>query len=297
MEKLDEICHKFQNDGIAVLPSFMSAQECDELVSEMRKITEGINVQDHVKNLFQTESGNNDYFLTSGDKVRFFFDEPAVSKDKTLKYPVFQCLNKVGHALHMTPGVFQDIVTSERSKKILNKLGISQASVPQSMYIFKQAKFGSAVPPHQDSTFLHTSPHQTVIGFWVALEDATEDNGCLWFIPGSHKPYKTDKKVDKLDHAFMQRVTENGEVRTNYRLGKSREYYVSQDYRWVPAQVRKGDLVLIHDMVHHKSLPNNSDRSRNIFAWHLFDSGISTWDKTNWLQYPDGKDFMTFSTN
>ena len=34
--------------------------------------------------------GNNEYFLTSGDKVRFFFDEPAVSKDKTLKYPVFQ---------------------------------------------------------------------------------------------------------------------------------------------------------------------------------------------------------------
>ena len=31
-------------------------------------------------------------------------------------------------------------------------------SVPQSMYIFKQAKIGSAVTPHQDSTFLHTSP-------------------------------------------------------------------------------------------------------------------------------------------
>ena len=57
MDNLDEICEKFQNDGIAVLPAFMSAQECDELVSEMRKITEGINVEDHVKNLFQIESG------------------------------------------------------------------------------------------------------------------------------------------------------------------------------------------------------------------------------------------------
>ena len=59
--------------------------------------------------------------------------------------------------------------------------------------------------------------------------------------------------MDKIDHAFKQRVTDKGEVRTNYRLGKSREYYASQDYRWVPAQVRKGDLVLIHDMVHHKA--------------------------------------------
>ena len=33
-----------------------------------------------------------------------------------------------------------------------------------SMYIFKQANVGSEVTPHQDSTFLHTSPKQTVLG-------------------------------------------------------------------------------------------------------------------------------------
>ena len=44
----------------------------------------------------------------------------------------------------------------------------------------------SLVIPHQDSTFLHTDPMK-LIGFWIALEDATLDNGCLWFIPGSHK--------------------------------------------------------------------------------------------------------------
>ena len=89
---------------------------------------------------------------------------------------------------------------------------IPNESVPQSMYIFKQAKIGSSVTPHQDSTFLHTAPKQTVIGkdasnsflilvtllgFWVALENATEDNGCLWSVPGSHKPYKNEPKVDK----------------------------------------------------------------------------------------------------
>ena len=107
-----------------------------------------------------------------------------------------------------------------------------------SMYIFKQAKFGSAVPPHQDSTFLHTSPTQTVVGLWLALEDATEDNGCLWFIPGSHKPYKDESKREKLDHAFMNRVpSSDGSVKTEYRLGTSKEYYESCDYNWVPAQV------------------------------------------------------------
>ena len=79
------------------------------------------------------------------------------------------------------------------------------------MYIFKQANVGSEVTPHQDSTFLHTSPKQTVLGerckldlkvvilsgMWIALEDATEDNGWLWSVPGSHKWYNNEPKVAK----------------------------------------------------------------------------------------------------
>lgn len=44
----------------------------------------------------------------------------------------------------------------------------------------------TAVVAHQDATFLHTEPAR-VVGVWIALEDATEENGCLYFIPGSHK--------------------------------------------------------------------------------------------------------------
>ena len=42
------------------------------------------------------------------------------------------------------------------------------------------------VTPHQDATYLACLP-QRVVGLWLALEDATVDNSCLWFIPGSHK--------------------------------------------------------------------------------------------------------------
>ena len=83
---------------------------------------------------------------------------------------------------------------------------------------------------------------------------------------------------------------------TEMRLGKTLEHYATFDYQWVPHQVKKGDLVLIHDMVLHKSLPNHSNKSRNIFTWHLFDSGRSKWQETCWLQYPEGKQFMTFET-
>lgn len=44
----------------------------------------------------------------------------------------------------------------------------------------------SLVKPHQDATYLHTEPI-SAIGFWIPTEDATIENGCLWFIKGSHK--------------------------------------------------------------------------------------------------------------
>ena len=37
----------------------------------------------------------------------------------------------MGHALHMEPGPFQDIVTSDRTKKLLKALGYDQVSIPQ----------------------------------------------------------------------------------------------------------------------------------------------------------------------
>jgi phytanoyl-CoA hydroxylase len=52
------------------------------------------------------------------------------------------------------------------------------------MYIFKGAKLGGAVNPHTDNTYLFTNP-LSCVGFWIALHDASTENGCLWGIPGS----------------------------------------------------------------------------------------------------------------
>ena len=64
----------------------------------------------------------NNYFMTSGDKIRFFFDPLAYHANEQLIDEPFKCLNKVGHALHMQPGPFHDIVTSAKSKAVLKAL-------------------------------------------------------------------------------------------------------------------------------------------------------------------------------
>ena len=56
----------------------------------------------------------------------------------------------------------------------------------QSMYIFKQPRIGGEVVCHQDSSFFHTQP-TSCVGLWLAIEAATETNGCLWAEPGGHR--------------------------------------------------------------------------------------------------------------
>jgi ectoine hydroxylase-related dioxygenase (phytanoyl-CoA dioxygenase family) len=53
-------------------------------------------------------------------------------------------------------------------------------------FYWQQPGIGGEVVPHQDNSFIYTEP-QTCTGLWLALEDATILNGCLWAIPGSHK--------------------------------------------------------------------------------------------------------------
>lgn len=154
-----------------------------------------------------------DYFLESADQVHFFVEPDALLADdeddedkgadsgrhrrrQRLK-PMYRqtntaiaALNKVGHALHLLPepSAFAAFATSDALRDaVVAELAVHRDPVvPQSMYIFKQATIGGAVHSHQDSTFLFTTPRQTCLGVWLALDDTTLENGCLWVRPRSH---------------------------------------------------------------------------------------------------------------
>lgn len=84
-----------------------------------------------------------------------------------------------------------------------------------------------AVTPHQDSTFLHTNPMK-LVGFWFALEDVTLENGCLWFIPGSHK--------EGISRRFVRNPDKDSPNLTIY-TDPNPEY---DESKFVPGPVSKG---------------------------------------------------------
>ena len=264
---------QLSEDGYVVLENFLSDSECDSLRARCNDLINSEDFTKHPTITFNTKDNaqaSTDYFLSSGDKIRYFFEEGAIDKEGKLTVPIHKALNKIGHALHIFDDQFKAVTFSDRVKAIIRALSIQSPAVPQSMYIFKQPTFGGTVQPHQDATFLYTSPN-TLIGFWIALENADTENGCLWFIPKSHKSEL---------HRRMFRTLEGGQCGTKF----DKPDIVVNNADFKPCPVRKGSLVLIHDKVIHKSEENQSDRSRNAYAFHVYDAGISEWSDKNWLQ-------------
>jgi phytanoyl-CoA hydroxylase len=79
------------------------------------------------------------------------------------------------------------------------------------MAMLKPPKVGRKVSIHQDTTFLFGEP-DTLLGFWIPLQDATINNGCLWGIPGSHNGplYRRSKAINGI-------MTEEQYLEPNYK--------------------------------------------------------------------------------
>ncbi|HKR22398.1 MAG TPA: phytanoyl-CoA dioxygenase family protein, partial [Pyrinomonadaceae bacterium] len=179
---------QYKTDGFLVLEGFVDERECDALRDRIGKLVREFDPAG-VVSIFTTQEQSriaDEYFMTSGDKIRFFFEENAFLPDGTLKQSKERSINKVGHALHDLDPVFSRFSRRENIRQLATAAGFENPYLVQSMYIFKQPNIGGEVSCHQDSTFLYTEPSD-ILGLWFAVEDATVENGCLWAIPGGHK--------------------------------------------------------------------------------------------------------------
>ncbi|XP_068105910.1 phytanoyl-CoA dioxygenase domain-containing protein 1 isoform X2 [Hyperolius riggenbachi] len=274
----DEQIHKFREDGFLVLERLFSAEECESMKQEIRRILQEMDVPPHLRTEFSTQQeeqlkaqGSADYFLTSGDKIRFFFEKGVFNEKGEFLVDREKSVNKIGHGLHTHVPLFKSITHSSKIQEVGRRIGLVKPVIVQSMYIFKQPNIGGEVTPHQDATFLNTEPLSRIVGFWIAVEDATEQNGCLWFIPGSHKAGISRRMVR----------TPPGTIPCTTFIGEEPAY---QDDLFLPAPVPKGSLVLIHGEVVHKSELNNSPDSRHAYSFHVMESENTTWSPQNWLQ-------------
>jgi phytanoyl-CoA hydroxylase len=140
----------------------------------------------------------------------------------------------------------------------------------QSMLFIKAAgKPGQAW--HQDEDFIPTRD-RTLTGAWMALDEATPDNGCLWVVPGSHKAgilwemkHQNDPRFDCTDESFG---------------------FPYKDEDAVPVEVPAGAIVFFNGYLLHRSFPNTRTSGyRRVLVNHY----MSAESLLPWLPPTDGK--------
>jgi hypothetical protein len=109
---------------------------------------------------------------------------------------------------------------------------------------------------HQDERFIPTRD-RSLVGAWMAVDDATVDNGCLWVLPGSHRngylwPTGPHERPDEFDLAD--------------------ESHGFDDEAAVPVEVERGSVVFFNGYLLHRSFRNRSDGYRRALVHHYCNS-------------------------
>ncbi len=261
----------YERDGFLMIEGFVGREACAELMQRAKGIVEAFDPAAH-RSVFTTKEQtrtSDEWFLGSGSDVRCFLEEEAVDAEGNLLRDKSGSVNKIGHALHDLDPTFNAFSRNRDLASVASDIGLVEAKLLQSMYIFKNPLIGGEVTCHQDATFLYTNP-VTVTGFWFAIEDATVENGCLWAVPGGHRT--------ELRKRFVRNDADDDAAGTSF------EVYGPDitDEGAVPLEAPAGTLVVLHGLLPHLSGPNRSPKRRDAYSLHVIE-GEADYPRENWL--------------
>ncbi|MGB0922305.1 MAG: phytanoyl-CoA dioxygenase family protein [Alphaproteobacteria bacterium] len=159
-------------------------------------------------------------------------------------------------------GPCREFAHSDKAADIVADLLGPNIDVFQSQYIFKNpGAWGQ--PWHQDSHYF-TFNQQPQVGLWLAISEATLENGCLAVIPGSHK-------LPILNHTPDSRPDANYgylEIDESDFKAKNAE----------PVLMNPGDLLVFHSFLVHRSFDNQSKARRQAMVYHYGRAGTKAVD-------------------
>lgn len=224
----EDLLSRFETDGYVLLPGFLSAEE----LGEARQ--------------------NLDRFIA--DEVPGLPAQHAFYEDKSRPETLKQLQN-----LHTYDPFFGRMTVGSRFEDLATLLMRDRAVAQNLQYFNKPAGVGKPTPAHQDGFYFMLEPCVAVT-MWLALEEVDEENGCVRYVPGSHRRgMRSHQRTNTL--GFSQGIA---------------DYNDSDGDAEVMMPAAPGDLLVHHALTIHRADGNNSvNRSRRALGFVYFGQSAS----------------------
>jgi phytanoyl-CoA hydroxylase len=162
------------------------------------------------------------------------------------------------HFPHKVSALMRQMLAHPPIVQVLTTLIGPDVKAMQSMLFVKNAgKPGQAW--HQDESFIPTTD-ASLCGVWIALDDATIDNGCLWLVPGSHRSRTLWPMQPCTDPRF-----DGSPQAVGWEAGQRPA---------IAAEVAAGSVVFFNGHTLHRSLDNRrSQGMRRALVLHCMSAG------------------------
>jgi ectoine hydroxylase-related dioxygenase (phytanoyl-CoA dioxygenase family) len=219
----------YQRDGFVILENALTSADVDRLRAETLRICRG----------------------ELGEVAGAEPPDPAATDDAVLRQ--FLCVH---HPHKLSPLIDDTMRHPDVVRTLTNVIGPDVKAMQSMLFIKAEGKPGQAW--HQDEFFIPTRD-RSLTAAWIALDDATVENGCLWVIPGSHAA------------GTIYPNREHDDPRYDCTVESYDFPYADSDA--VPVEINAGSVLLFNGYLLHRSLPNSGRHGyRRALVYHYMNA-------------------------
>ena len=228
----------WNESGYILIKNFVDDKFCDDMNHEVSKIIKSIVPEDGTFSHAYAGDGH--------IAIREMKPSPNAKKIEDEISKLFRIHSK---------GIFNDFINNENLCNILEDILGPNIDCFLSQFIFKNpGAWGQ--PWHQDSSYFPFD-REPQVAAWLATSEATLENGCLVVLPGSHRESLHEHLPDDREGS-------------NYGYTEIKDHDFSLEE---PILLNRGDLLLFHSFLMHKSYDNKSDSRRTAMVYHFAETG------------------------
>ena len=236
MKLTDAQLQQFNNDGFIVLRSVVDVERCDAIL-EVAKVH-----LDQLIEPIETELGYDSRSKAYRTKVTDY------SSNAEEKHIIVRRLRQV----YDRNPLFKAWMEDEKIRPVLEQVlddEVVLTTAHHNSIMTKMPHLSSATGWHQDRRYWSYSD-DNLVSVWLALDDETDQNGVLEFIPGSHKMHFKVEQFDEKEY-FSETYTSNQKIIASK----------------ISTDLKKGDVVIFHSLLLHRANKNSTDEAKISFVY------------------------------